>query len=92
MKDVYNKYVCHNIIFICMHFGVENGGQKSCNKVFSLFYWRFITNEKHSNMQKKVEQLNENVNQAKMSMEKNLEKHLIKQPRNFVTTLQFERH
>ncbi len=43
-------------------------------------------------MQKKVEQLNENVNQAKMSMEKNEEKHLIKQPRNFVTTLQFERH
>jgi hypothetical protein len=48
--------------------------------------------KKHSNMQKKVEQLNENVNQAKMSMEKNVEKHLIKQPRNFVTTLQFERH
>jgi hypothetical protein len=38
MKDVFNKYLCHNIVLICMHFGVENGGQKSCNKVFSLFY------------------------------------------------------
>jgi hypothetical protein len=43
-------------------------------------------------MQKKVEQLNENVNQTKASMEKNANKHLVKQPRNFVTTLQFERH
>jgi hypothetical protein len=43
-------------------------------------------------MQKKVEQLNENVNQTKMSMEKNVKKRLIRQPRNFVITLQFEIH
>ncbi len=28
----------------------------------------------------------------KMSMEKNVDNHLIRQPRNFVTTLQFEKH
>lgn len=68
------------------------GDKKVATKFFHCFIEDLSQMKKHSNMQKKVEQLNENVNQAKMSMEKNVEKHLIKQPRNFVTTLQFERH